>query len=180
MTFESDILLYVCTICTYLVLALNIFRFNICRESVEETREICNELVERVFKPYMLKKHQDFYDMSNALLSGMWCMMPLFIHKPFIHIIATVIVKSSSQNVKSINNNDTRIVKSTVYQIPDFKLKNWEKIYAQVVVGFMRLFRFSAFRIFHQYVIYIALWLMEYFPFLAYYSFGRANSHIKI
>ncbi|KAI4466658.1 ER-bound oxygenase [Holotrichia oblita] len=155
-------------------------RFNICRESVEETREICEELVERVFKPNMMMKHQDFYDMSNALLSGMWCMMPLFVHKPFIHIIATAIVSSSSENVKNINNNDNVTVRGKIDQVPDFNLRKWEKIYAEIVLGFMRLFRFRALRIFHQYVIYIALWLMNNFPFLAYYSFGRANSHIKI
>ncbi|GJQ81391.1 hypothetical protein Trydic_g18256 [Trypoxylus dichotomus] len=150
-------------------------RFNICRDSLEETQDICEEIAERVFRPEMLAKRKDFLDLSSALLSGMWCMMPLLQHKVFIHVIATSLLTSTTKGGDSDNNNRRSHV-----QAPDFHLNAFEKVYARMVVLFMGLFRFDAFRIFHRYVMYGSLWLMEHFPFLAYYSFGRADSHIRI
>lgn len=51
-------------------------RFNICRESVEETRQICDELIRQVFHVEMRKRDKDFLEMSRYLCDGLWCMEP--------------------------------------------------------------------------------------------------------
>lgn len=97
-------------------------------------------------------------------------MNPLFEYKAFIHVNVNVLASPRS---KSINNNNS-------VDFVDFELNWFQKIYARMILGFLALFRFNVVRIFHQYVMYVSMWLMEHFPFLAYYRFGRINSHVKV
>ncbi|KAJ8944693.1 hypothetical protein NQ314_009400 [Rhamnusium bicolor] len=59
-------------------------RFNICRESVTETKEICNLLIEKVFHPALEKSGEDFDKMSKALINGMWVMNPMLAYDVFL------------------------------------------------------------------------------------------------
>ncbi|GLV40538.1 uncharacterized protein CBL_04339 [Carabus blaptoides fortunei] len=43
-------------------------RFNICRESVDETRQICNLLIEKVFAPKLDETGLDFKQMASAII----------------------------------------------------------------------------------------------------------------
>ncbi|XP_026476273.1 uncharacterized protein LOC113381812, partial [Ctenocephalides felis] len=54
-------------------------RFNICRDSLEETEDLCEVLLAKYFAPLLSTYNKDFEDMSKALLEGMWTFNP-FIH----------------------------------------------------------------------------------------------------
>ncbi|KAI4467254.1 ER-bound oxygenase [Holotrichia oblita] len=52
-------------------------RFNICRDSLAETKEICDEFIQEIFRPTVLKWDPVFLNMTEALTDGLWCMMPV-------------------------------------------------------------------------------------------------------
>lgn len=51
-------------------------RYNICRESVEETKTLCRAILEELFIPVFKNPFQDFTDLSVALLKGTWAIVP--------------------------------------------------------------------------------------------------------
>lgn len=51
-------------------------RFNVCRENVEECRQLCKLIVDRVFVPCLKAPPADFQHMSSSLLEGMWAVTP--------------------------------------------------------------------------------------------------------
>ncbi|XP_022909735.1 uncharacterized protein [Onthophagus taurus] len=148
-------------------------RFNICRDSLEETKGICHELIRRVFREEVRRQHQDYLSLTSALINGMWCMMPVMNHHVFLYFINEIVCKDrylpENGNNNEINN--------------DFKpyvLNAFQKFYLFCLTTFFSLMRFTLFRIIHVYNMYVVFWLMHNFPFLAYYKYGKKNSHVEI
>lgn len=51
-------------------------RYNICRETVEETRQVCQLLSKRVFTPCLENVPEYFEHMARVMLDGMWSVNP--------------------------------------------------------------------------------------------------------
>ncbi|XP_050353217.1 uncharacterized protein LOC126775380 isoform X2 [Nymphalis io] len=51
-------------------------RYNICRKNVEETRQVCQILLDRVYTPSLENVPEYFEHMARAMLDGMWCVNP--------------------------------------------------------------------------------------------------------
>ncbi|KAJ0173010.1 hypothetical protein K1T71_011186 [Dendrolimus kikuchii] len=51
-------------------------RYNICRKTIEETREVCEVLLRRVFTPCLENVPEYFEHMSRVMLDGMWSVNP--------------------------------------------------------------------------------------------------------
>ncbi|XP_028036533.1 uncharacterized protein LOC114247711 [Bombyx mandarina] len=51
-------------------------RYNICRETIEETREVCQLLLNRVYTPCLENAPEYFEHMARVMLDGMWCINP--------------------------------------------------------------------------------------------------------
>ncbi|CAG4933291.1 unnamed protein product [Colias eurytheme] len=51
-------------------------KYNICRPTFEETRQVCQILLERVFTPCLENVPEYFEHMARAMLDGMWCVNP--------------------------------------------------------------------------------------------------------
>nr|CAD7601260.1 unnamed protein product [Timema genevievae] len=60
-------------------------RFNICRESVLETRILCQRLVDEVFVAGLTAPPPQFAEMARSLLDGTWAMVPFIDHDAFLH-----------------------------------------------------------------------------------------------
>lgn len=107
-------------------------------------------------------------------------MMPMFQHKSFIQLVADIIITRSRQSSSSdVYMNNNIYINQKQSESVDFGLNTFQKLYEKLIILYLWTFRFTIMRVYHQYVIYISMWLMENFPFLAYYMFGRANSHVK-
>ncbi|XP_049879242.1 uncharacterized protein LOC126376115 isoform X2 [Pectinophora gossypiella] len=51
-------------------------RYNICRSTVEETREVCQLLLDRVYTPCLENVPEYFEHMARVMLDGMWSVNP--------------------------------------------------------------------------------------------------------
>ncbi|XP_023019818.2 uncharacterized protein [Leptinotarsa decemlineata] len=140
-------------------------RFNLCTGSVKETKEICNILMDQVFRPEIKNKDQDFLSMSRYLLRGMWALNPAIGVDCFLIYLYAL-----------IQNDNVNFFPVLEYQ----KLGSAQKFHLHFLQLSMFLLQFDGFRIFEKYVMYMSLWLMKVFPFLAFYMFGRSNSYVKI
>lgn len=47
-------------------------RYNLCTGTVEETRALCQRILEDVFVPSLAKKNDHFDEMGNAMLQSLW------------------------------------------------------------------------------------------------------------
>ena len=48
------------------------FRFNLCTGTVEETRALCQRILEDVFLPALAEKNEHFDEMGKVLLQSVW------------------------------------------------------------------------------------------------------------
>lgn len=133
-----------------------------------ETKQICEELINGVFQVEFSKAEKDFLTMSSALIKGVWCVQPFLNENVIMAYIYNrlLILKNKSINL----NRDLFKSNFTIF----------EKFYFRYYVTAMYRMQYSIFRILANLLQYSALWFMENFPFLAYYKFGIANSHVEI
>ncbi|XP_072399463.1 uncharacterized protein [Diabrotica undecimpunctata] len=148
-------------------------RFNICRESVEETKEICNLLIDRSFFPQVDKKDRTYLKMSRHLVHGLWTMNPALRYKVMMNYLYDLLKPVDNNN----NNNNQKLVEDK--KMFDLNLIMRFRFW---FLGFAvnLLLKYSIFRLIFNWLEHLALWLMEVCPFLAYYSFGKANTLVKI
>lgn len=50
-------------------------RYNVCRKTVDETREICQILLDRVITPFLTNPPEHFEYMARVMIDGMWSIM---------------------------------------------------------------------------------------------------------
>ncbi|XP_017778393.1 PREDICTED: uncharacterized protein LOC108564035 [Nicrophorus vespilloides] len=131
-------------------------RYNICREDLNETREICLILQRTVFKPLVGKMDNHFLDLSSALIQGMWVMNPILKTSVFLTYIWNILNESET------NNN----VK------PIYELSKWEKLHLNLIYSVIGSLRQTVWRKFHNYNQKLTLFFMHYWPFLGYFVFG--------
>lgn len=140
-------------------------RFNICRDSVRETIEICNLLIEKELNPAMEQPNEDFVQMAKVLIKGLWAMNPFLQYDVFLCYLYMILAN------KSYNNLENDVVKPLS---PKAKTK------LNFIVFVIGALRFTIVRIFYMYLQIFTVWLMKKFPFLAYYRFGKEHSHVTI
>lgn len=141
------------------------YRFNICRDSVEETTEICRILADQIFLPAVEKKDKDFIQMATYLSNGMWAMNPTLNARIYLNLLYNLLQSSNNNNRSNEFLIELSFVEKMLYYF--LNLTIWS-------------LQFTIFRVYHNYTQYVSFWLMEVFPFLAYYKFGYANSHVKV
>lgn len=60
-------------------------RYNICRDSYDETREVCRLLQERVFTPCLENVPEHFEHMARVMLDGLWSVNPTVDTEGFLY-----------------------------------------------------------------------------------------------
>jgi hypothetical protein len=144
-------------------------RFNICRDSVDETTAICRTLAYKVFKPAIEKKDKDFIEMATYLSDGMWSMNPTLNAKIYINMLYKLL--------KVPNNNNNNLEKEEL----SVELNFLQRMILNMLIFVVWTLQFTIPKLYHNYTQYISLWLMRVFPFLAYYQFGYSDdSHVYV
>ncbi|XP_066262313.1 uncharacterized protein [Euwallacea similis] len=138
-------------------------RFNVCRESVEETKAICEKLIHKVFIPEINQMNKESLLMIKLLINGLWAIQPMLNFNIFIYILKMVVTNNK--------NNEIKMFKA---------LTLWEKCIFYFTICIFYSLRWAPFRWYFNHTLRRDLWLMKNFPFLAYYKFGFKNSHVRI
>ncbi|XP_050295425.1 uncharacterized protein LOC126735471 isoform X2 [Anthonomus grandis grandis] len=106
--------------------------FNICRESVDETRAICNEIISKVILPEVEKRHANTWEMCSYLTNGLKAFNPFLNLNAFMFYLE-VSLKNSRSSI-SFANQDFK------------KLTFGEKFKIYVILIVIYLLRFSFIR----------------------------------
>ncbi|CAG9765674.1 unnamed protein product [Ceutorhynchus assimilis] len=141
-------------------------RFNICRDSVEETRAICEKLLQKAFLPQVAKKDPEFLEMSKYLIDGLWTIQPMLNFGVLMCVLKILLTNSK----RFINHDHEEYIELTI----------WQKCLLYFFGTIIFSLRFAPFRWYHNHTRYRDLWLMKNFPFLAYYKFGYKRAQVKI
>lgn len=139
-------------------------RFNLCNsDTIEETREYCNEIVKQILAPKLISDaDEDFHSMSFALLDGMSVFQPFLNYPVAMKYIYDLCDLEMDEN------------KHTAYKM---------NIYSKFVYNFTAFtfytYRWLVFRIYHNLLQHFALYyIIKYFPFLAYFKFGFKDGYL--
>ncbi|KAG5892497.1 hypothetical protein JTB14_015407 [Gonioctena quinquepunctata] len=125
-------------------------RFNFCMDSVEETKAVCNLLMQNVAE-ITREKGDNFEMLTRAFIEGMRGIMPVFYYDITIDYL---------QKVLGIS--------------PDPKARR------NVSVDITSAMRYNIVRILMNHALRFVLWLLKVCPIFAYMKFGIQNSHIRI
>lgn len=139
-------------------------KYNICRDTLEETREICNGLINNILLKNLKTPTKNYLMLADALVNGMWSMQPFLEINTF---------RAYLHRLLSINNNNSN-------EFPNIPLTITQRVLLLFITVYIFCMQFNAVRIFSNYVQYMAFWLMEHFPFLALYKYGYENSFVSI
>ena len=133
------------------------FRFNLCKESVEETKKVCKSIMEEVFVPALKKPAEGFDEMSRALVEGMWAMTPFLNYEAFLAFTLRLAgVKNSREDMKS---RYSRALLSYQIFVHEVLLGTW--LVAWLV------------RPVHNFLTWFSVFMTIRLPVLAYLKFGR-------
>lgn len=89
-------------------------RYNICRESIEETRQICEALIDKILIPNFENKQTDFIEMTSYLVEGMWNMVPVLHHKVLLSFLYDI---TKYREYCAISNNKQKKINKEAYFI---------------------------------------------------------------
>lgn len=152
-------------------------RFNICRQSLEETEDLCEALLTKIFGPLLSTPNQDFENMAKALLEGMWTFNPFIHYNTFMYFtrrlcgvpeykfpLHHIVDKNDNNNLKDDNNKISKKILKSMHWYPRSLL--FFMIYVLEVT-----MRFKIFRTYFNSQIRLSLFLIKNFPFLAFFKF---------
>ncbi|XP_031327731.1 uncharacterized protein LOC116174460 isoform X2 [Photinus pyralis] len=139
-------------------------KYNICKGTLEETREICEGLVNNIFIDNVKTKNANYQRLADALVNGMWAMQPFLEPTAFKTYLANLL--------SSVSNNNL--------EIPTVPLNLFQYFIFYGLQAYIFSLQFHYMRIFANFLQYLSFWLMHHFPFLAFYSYGYKNSFVAI
>lgn len=133
-------------------------RFNICKESIEETKAICNEIALKIMVPATSKCQKPYTDMCQYLINGLWPLNPFLEFDSFMFYMKATL----SYDRELISQNNVM-----------YKSLKWDaRLRLQVILITIDLMKFSLVRIVLNYLQVFAFWLSKRWPFLAYWKYG--------
>ncbi|CAH1164152.1 unnamed protein product [Phaedon cochleariae] len=141
-------------------------RFNICRESVKETKEIFEELLKRVFIPGMQQIGEDYYDSAEALVGGLQGMTPGLRLDVLLHLLHMVM---------DGHNDITKSAKDHLAPLDESGLAK-----LKLLMNIQWAMQYRVFRFFIDKFYYSMIWCWRNFPIAAYWKFGIKDAKIKI
>lgn len=139
-----------------------------CSGTPDETRQKCQEIVKQVLLPNLKDITKPFENMVRALVDGLWSFNPGIEYEAFLIYIFKLCGKENQKQINGEKNEPLVVPTSST----NFTLKLLNFI--------LYYYRYNVFRIFMNYVQYSSFWLIENFPFLAYYQFGFRKSYVRI
>ncbi|XP_039314516.1 uncharacterized protein LOC105204899 [Solenopsis invicta] len=152
-------------------------RFNLCSGTVEETRALCQRLLEEVFVPALSKegrkKNVHFDYMSNALLKGVWSISTSVDSIGFLAF--TLYLASSTAR----NKNHSIEMDSRTMPFYSWYLFNWQHFIFKYLMR-PNAWWSSIFRAIFNTSMRLSIFWLKHFSFLAYWTFGKKYAKVKI
>lgn len=150
--------------CGFFIKKIKFSRFNICRDSVQETREICKILLKKVFLPLFEKPDKCVVEMINYLINGISAIDPLIDYYVCMTYLQMMLE----------NQEDYRKLENQNYE----NISWWVKTKINIFSIIMKGLKVKVIRLYFQYTTILKLWLANVFPFLAYIKFGFKKGHV--
>ncbi|XP_065167097.1 uncharacterized protein [Atheta coriaria] len=138
-------------------------QFNICRHSAEDTRAVCQLIIEKQLRKYAEQRDPLFVKMASTLVEGMQVMQP-FLCPGLTLVVILRLVSPGSQLLKE------EMAKLNKDQL-------WSYNFEQLVINSCRHWFW---RWYLNMTLHVSLWLMKYFPFLALWKYGRKDGYVRI
>ncbi|CAH2093726.1 unnamed protein product [Euphydryas editha] len=194
-------------------------RYNICRKNVEETQQVCQILLDRVYTPYLENVPEYFEHMTRVMLDGMWsvnptvhidgliywtkylCNVPGFIYKESerrdlqkrikeklngksedigvdaMSLMAPPLVELPARQPHLLYLHDY----DSIYTVPTYKklsLSAKYKLALNVIIK--TLYTSYLWRLYFNMMYRFSLFLMKYFPYVAFFRFGVMAAYTNI
>ncbi|KPJ05249.1 hypothetical protein RR46_02004 [Papilio xuthus] len=194
-------------------------RFGIRQDNIEETREVCKLILERVYTPCLENVPEYFEHMARVMMDGMWAVngateagslmyitknladVPGYVLTEAERIVlqiklkeklagkhedigvdaSTLIEKSSLQETKYeprllyLRNYDT------LDTVPEYKKLSYASKYKLTLSFIMTAFyKTYVGRVLLNWYYITALYMSEYFPYVAFFLYGIKNSYVNI
>lgn len=129
------------------------FRYNLCQGNVETTRAACQAMLDKVFNKGLQQPSKDFKQMSDALLNGMWALIPVINTEAFLGF---------TKLLCGLDVQLTNIYSRTLY---NFQVFVHGVVLNSLAAAFMRpILNFN---------MWLAVFITQRFPYLAFLAFGR-------
>lgn len=137
-------------------------RFNICKDNLRETRQLCQAMLEQVFVPALRKPSEGFDQMSRSLIQGMWSMVPFLDYDAFLSFTMRLAgVETTESKNKSPQSFHSRALLAYQIFVHEVVLRNW--------------FLGSIWRPILNFGMWLSVFLTQRLPILAYIQYGRSN-----
>ncbi|KAI4490357.1 hypothetical protein M0802_010734 [Mischocyttarus mexicanus] len=148
-------------------------KYNLCMETVEETRALCSRVLNEVFLPSMIDFKKNFNEMGYILVEGLWPVNPNLNPQAFLaftlHLSSWAAI-NNNHHIK-IDYDDMPLYSKSIYNLQLFV----HKYLLQTKYWWSVIFR----TFFNQLMIF-SIFLTKYFPFLGYWIYGIKQSHVDI
>lgn len=156
-------------------------RFNLCADTWQETQGRLKIICSDVFRPNMETPPEKFKEMASALINGLWCYNPgltvdgtLYYARMLCGCSGHVYMESSLNMLdKEQSYDENQKILNTLDWYTRFML------FLEVTTHYYWL-NFAIIRWYLNLQIYISTFIITYFPFLAFFSFGIEHSYVRI
>lgn len=153
-------------------------RFNLMTDSWSTTRPRLEIMCNEVYRPALSSTSADFYAMSDALLTGMWCFNPFLNTDSFLYYVKMVCGCPDYLYLE----NDLAMIDSEPQRVDKLRTMGW---YARTILFLqylihVYLLNFSWVRWYMNSQILLSTFIIRWFPFLAIYSFGVRKAYVRI
>lgn len=153
--------------------------YNLCTDAYESTRIRLKMISEEIYRPYLENTNNDFFVMSKALIEGLWCYNPMLDTDASIYFTKWLtncknyIYFESDPRVADCDLDDCRAILNSY---------NWYTkwiLYLQMS-SHTYMANFSLCRWYFNTQVWMAKYIIYWFPFLAFYKFGFQKSYVRI
>ncbi|XP_041971656.1 uncharacterized protein LOC121727741 [Aricia agestis] len=197
-------------------------RYNICRKTVEETRQVCQVICDRVYTPCLTDVPEYFEHMARVLLEAMTCVNPtidieanLFLTRYLANVPGYILTERDRVDIqrriveksqpKTENTSDccveaTDVIQRPLIEVPHAKplLLHWRDFetvesspaykrlpgpsryrisFASIMIAIHSCF---IGRIVMNWIYRYSVFLIKYFPYLAFFKYGIRTSYVNI
>lgn len=149
-------------------------KYNLCMETVEETRALCSKIMDKVFLTSIINYKKDFEEMGYILITGLWSALPI-LDAPSFKVLTLHLV-----SLATTNNNNYSI--KTDYDSMSFYSKTAfnSQIFVLNYLMSTKYWWSVIFRTLFNYLIIICAYIAEQFPILGYWNYGIKQAKIDI
>lgn len=148
-------------------------KYNLCMETVEETRALCSKILNEVFLTSMINYKKNFDEMGHILLNGLWPVLPALDPSSFNALtlyLASLADVNNNHNIK-IDYDSMSFYSKSLFNIEIFVLryllstKYWWSVIFRTLFNYLMIF---------------SIYFTEHFPILGYLSFGIKQANVDI